>query len=534
MRFMLREMGAAPAPQPLPPVRLAELVASLTLAIDLGRGQPQEHVLRQTVIASRLTRLAGLSEDALAVTYYVSLMAWVGCVADSHEMAGWFGDDTQWRADIFPVDKVGVPLLRFLIDAIPDGSSLLHRISMTGQILVGGLRAAKESSVTHCQVAGDIAERLGLDAAVCRALPQAFARWDGKGVPSGLSGTDIEPVMRIVHIAEDAEVFYRMGGQSAAIDLLKHRAGSEFDPDLVALCCEHADEVFTALDSVDAWSEVIDGCASLDRRLDDDELTNVLLVFADYADLKSPWFTGHSRAVGALAAAAATQAGLSPTEVTLVERAGLVARLGALGVSASVWDKAGVFTATEWERVRTVPYLTERVLSRQPRLAEIGQLAAMSRERMDGSGYPRGLRGAAIPQTARVLAAAERYQTLSEDRPHRAAIPLAERHATMNDEVAAGLLDAEAVRAVLAAAGHQVRRRQTQVAGLTAREIDVLALLVRGCPNKEIADRLSISVRTVGSHIEHIYNKIDVSTRGAAAMFAMRHGLVDATASLAD
>ena len=354
----------ASAPQSLPAVRLAELVASLTLAIDLGRGQPQEHVLRQTVIASRLARVAGLPEDAQAATFYVSLMAWVGCVADSHEMAGWFGDDNQMRADIFPVNKVGLPLLRFLIDRIPDDVSPLQRISMTGQILAGGLKSAKEMYVMHCQVAGDIAERLGLHADVCRALPQAFARWDGRGVPPGLRASDIEPVMRVVHIAEDAEVFHRIGGTDAAIDLLQHRAGSEFDPDLVRLCCEHADEVFAGLDSIDAWSEVIDGCATLDRRLDDAELTGVLRIFADYADLKSPWFTGHSRAVGALAAAAATHAGLNAGEITLAERAGLVTRLGALGVSAGIWDKPGPLSMTEWERVRTVPYLTERVLSR--------------------------------------------------------------------------------------------------------------------------------------------------------------------------
>lgn len=513
-----------------PDVRLAELVASLSLATDLGLGQPQEHVLRQTVIATRLARFAGLSEDAQAAAFYVSLMAWVGCVADSHEMARWFGNDNQLRADSYAVNKAGLPMLRFLLGHVAVGASPLRRISMTGQFLTGGMRSAVESFVTHCQTTGDIAERLGLNPDVCRALPQAFARWDGKGIPAGLRAADIEPVMRIVQIADDAEVFERFGGAGAALDMLRERAGSEFDPELVQVCIDHAEETFAELNSIDTWTVVIDGCAALDRRLGEDELTHVLSIFADYADLKSPWFTGHSRAVGSLARSAASNAGLGPAEATLVERAGLVCQLGALGVSTGIWDKPGPLSTTEWERVRTVPYLTERVLSRQPRLAEIGQVAAMSRERMDGSGYPRGLSGAAIPQSARLLAAAQRYQTLSEDRPHRAAIDAAARAATLNDEVQAGLLDAEAVRAVLTAAGHQVRRRPTLVAGLTAREVEVLELLVHGCPNKQIAERLSISARTVGTHIEHIYAKTGVTTRGAAAMFAMRHGLVDATA----
>ena len=185
----------------------------------------------------------------------------------------------------------------------------------------------------------------------------------------------------------------------------------------------------------------------------------------------------------------------------------------------------------EWERVRTVPYLTERVLTHQPRLAEIGAVAGMFHERLDGSGYPRGLSGGAIPPVARIVAVAEVYQALREARPHRPARSRMQAQATLRYEAALGRLDGAAVDAVLAAAGHQVRRRPNLVAGLTAREVEVLALLVRGLPNKQIAAVLSVAPRTVGSHIEHIYSKIGVSTRGSAAMYAMRHGLVDATPS---
>jgi DNA-binding CsgD family transcriptional regulator len=185
----------------------------------------------------------------------------------------------------------------------------------------------------------------------------------------------------------------------------------------------------------------------------------------------------------------------------------------------------------EWERVRTVPYLTERVLGRQRRLAELGALAAMVHERMDGSGYPRGLSGAALPLPARILAAAEVYQALLEARPHRPALAAAQARGVLLDEVAAGRLDAAAADAVLGAAGHQTRRRPTLLAGLTAREAEVLALLVRGLTNRQIAARLSVTSRTVGTHVEYIYTKIGVSTRGAASMYAMRHGLVDASAA---
>ncbi|MCW2755298.1 MAG: transcriptional regulator, LuxR family, partial [Marmoricola sp.] len=369
------------------------------------------------------------------------------------------------------------------------------------------------------------------DQRVRRSLPQAFERWDGKGFPGTARGDGIELVMRIVQIADDSEVFLRADGLSAVVDMLTSRRGTEFDPDLVDLCLGHAEEIFGDLTSLDAWDAVIMGCDALDRRLDEESLDSVLEIFADYADLKSPWTLGHSRAVAALVAAAGPGLGLSAADSALATRAALVHRLGAIGVSTGIWNKPGPWTPMEWERVRTVPYLTERILCRQPRLAEIGVLASMCHEHMDGSGYPRGLTGASIPVPARLLAAADAYQSLAENRPDRPALPYVDREAALRAAVDAGELDGAASRAVLAAAGHVVRRRQAQVNGLTAREVEVLGLLVRGLSNRQIAERLTITPRTAATHIEHIFTKTGVATRGAAAMFALRHGLVDATAS---
>lgn len=503
-------------------VRLAELVASLSLATDLGLGLPEEHVLRQTVIAGRLARLAGVDE---ASTFYVSLLAWVGCIADSHELSHWFGDDRLIRADSYQVDKVGVPMMRLMLSHLGTGSGPLRRLSIIGRFMAGGYRDPVEGFVAHCQTTGDIADRLAVGADVRRSLAQAFERWDGKGVPGKARGSAIEPAMRIVQIADDAEVFARAGGPAAALRMLADRRGTEFDPELVDLVTE---QVLGGLDGIDAWTTVIDGCAALDRRIGEDELDDVLAIFADYADLKSPWYVGHSRAVADLARAAASTAGWPPEDVALVGRAGLVHRLGSTGVSTGIWDKPEPLSAIDAERVRQVPYLTERILCRQPRLASIGAVAAMCHERMDGSGYPRGLAGATLPRAARLLAAADAYQTLAEDRPGRAALPPDERRAGLLAEVRAGRQDEASVEHVLAALGHRVRRRRTLVAGLTAREADVLALLVRGLSNRQIAERLVLSPRTVGSHVEHIYAKTGVSTRGAAVMFALRHGLVDA------
>jgi HD-GYP domain-containing protein (c-di-GMP phosphodiesterase class II) len=511
-----------------PGVRLAEVVAALSLATDLGLGQPQEHVLRQTVIGSRLAAAAGLSEAERAATFYVSLLAWVGCVADSHELARWFGDDTRVRGASYAVDRAGLPMMRFLLGQLDAGGSAWGRFTLTGRFLITGFRDMMASLAAHCQATAVIVAGLQLPEQVQRALPQVLERWDGKGGPAGLAGTQIEAVMRVAHIASETEVAVRIGGLDAALAMLRERSGSQFDPGLVDLCRAHAHDVLADIDGEDAWAVVIDGCAPLDRPLSESELDDALDTLADYADLKSPWFTGHSRAVSRLAERAARRMGLPPAEVDVVRGAGLVARLGTIGVSAAVLDKPGPLSPMESERIRTVPYLTERIFGRQPRLAQFGAVAAMAYERVDGSGYPRGLSGTAIPRTARVLAAAMAYQAMRSPRPYRDALPAAAAAAVLLDEVRAGAFDPVAADAVLAESGHQVPRRRSGIAGLTGRELEVLDLLVRGHSNRQIADALTLSPKTIGSHVEHIYAKTGVSTRGALAMFAMRNGLVEA------
>lgn len=515
-------------------LRLADFVAALSLATDLGLGVPEEHVLRQTLVATRLADLAGLSEADQASVFYTSLLAWVGCVSDSHEMARWFGNDMQIRLDSYQVDKTGLPMMRFLIGHLGAGAGTIHRLTVMGRFFAGGFRDAATSFVAHCETTGDIADRLGLDDSVRRALRQAFERWDGKGIPGELRGHEIDPVARVVQIADDAEQFARTSGVENAVGVLRSRRGTEFDPELVDLFTAHADAILADLDSVDAWSTVIEGCRPLDRRIPDPEIDDMLAIFADYSDLKSPWYLGHSRAVAGLTDSAAVAIGLSDAERTLARRAGFVHRLGATGVSTGIWDRPAPWSPSDFERVRTVPYLTERVLSRIHPLTAVASTAAMCHERMDGSGYPRGLTGAGIPAPARLLAAADVYQTLAEDRPGRPTLPPVERQSALEAEVVGGRLDDRAVEAVLATAGHPVRRRRRLVAGLTVREVEVLRLLVRGLSNKRIAAALSVSPRTAATHIEHIYTKTGVSTRGAAAMFALRHGLVDPSAATTD
>jgi len=231
-------------------------------------------------------------------------------------------------------------------------------------------------------------------------------------------------------------------------------------------------------------------------------------------------------AVSHLAEAAGRRLRLPPDQVQMLRRAGFVHGFGRLGVSNSIWDRPGPLSAGEWERVRLYPYLTERILRQSAALAPLGDVAVQVRERLDGSGYPRGLSGTAIPVLARVLGAADVYASMREPRPYRPERSAAEAVSEMRAEVRSGRLDGAVADAVLEAAGHRVPRRREALAGLTAREVEVLVLLARGLSNKQIAERLVITPKTAGNHIEHIYAKIDASSRAAAAMFAVQHGLL--------
>ena len=199
--------------------------------------------------------------------------------------------------------------------------------------------------------------------------------------------------------------------------------------------------------------------------LSPDQLDRALAAIANFVDLKSPFTLGHSVAVAELAEEAGRRLGLPPEQVLALRRAGFVHGFGRLGVSNSIWDRPGPLSAGEWERIRMYPYLTERMLHQSAALAPLGEIAVQHRERLDGSGYPRGLSGGAISRPARVLGAADAYASMREPRPHRPARPAEDAAAEMRAEVRAGRLDGAAVDAVLEAAGHRLPRRREALAG---------------------------------------------------------------------
>jgi HD-GYP domain-containing protein (c-di-GMP phosphodiesterase class II) len=507
-------------------VALAELVAAFSLATDLGLGQPMEHVLRSWVIAARLGEHLGLEPDDRGALYYVATLAWVGCVADTPELASWFGDDIAFRGDSRQIDLAGLPMLGFMLRHVGIGSPALHRLRLGATLVATGGKGVERALLSHCLTTAQMAERLGLGTDVCGALQQAFTRWDGKGVPGGVGGEQIPLSMRLFHLADIVEVFHRGGGADAAVEVARARRGKAFDPDVVDAFCPVAADVLGDASSDLDWQSLVAEDPMLQRRLSDAEFDTALEAIADFTDLRSPSRAGHSRAVAELAARAAASAGLPEADIIVLRRAGLLHDIGMHGIPATILEKAGPLSAPEAERMRMHPYYTERMLARPDTLARIGAIASLAHERCDGSGYPRGLTAPAIPVTARLLAAACAYNAMTEPRAHRPPLTSKQAASELRAEVRAGRLDVHAVDAVLGAAGQPSGKRRSGPAGLTPREIEVLALIARGAATRQVARQLSITPKTAETHIERIYAKIGASTRSTATLFAMQHGLL--------
>jgi HD-GYP domain-containing protein (c-di-GMP phosphodiesterase class II) len=505
-------------------LRLAELMAALSLATDLGMGQPLEQAIRTCLMAIALGERLGLSREELSEVYYVALLRFLGCTADAHEFAAMVGgDDISIRAAIAPV--LGGTQIDFASQVMPKvgtGHGPLRRVRLLAGMLSSGARQGREGVRAACELAENLALRIGLPPGVRRGLASALETWNGTGFPDGTAGENISLSSRIVFVARDAEVLQRSGGPQRVRRALNARRGKAYDPAIASAFLSHFDAVLDAAETTSPWDAVLDREPEPYPWMPDVRLDPTLEAFADFVDMKSPTTAGHSRGVAALAAAA------WPADESALRRAGLVHDLGRTSVPNGIWDKPSPLTDGEWERVRLHPYYSERILARVTRLGPLATLAGMHHERLDGHGYHRGSSGTEIPPPARTLAAADAYQAMTQPRPYRPALSRDEAAGALLAEAHAGRLDPNAVDAVLTAAGHLVRpARHSWPAGLSEREVEVLRLICRGGTKKQAAEVLRISPSTVDHHVRHIYGKIGVSTRAGAALYAIEKNLLE-------
>lgn len=507
-------------------VRLADLLVSLSLLTDLGFGQPSEHLLRSARIGLRIGQRLGLDTSQLTTLYDVGLLTYVGCSTYGDDTATLFGNDIDVRALAAGQDLAGLPAMMFMLRRVGHGRRAVGRALEITSFLATGGRDVAQQMAGHCSAAGALADRLGLGSDVRRGVEQAYARWDGRGVPDDLSGAQLSLAARISHVAEACEVMERTVGVEAAVDLVCARTGTQFDPEVTAAVAASPESLFDGI-SEDCIDQIMASEPVVRPQLSEEELDVALEAIGDFCDLRCSFFAGHASQTAALVSAGAELMNLTAADTRLVRRAALVHEVGRFGVDATVWTRPGPVSASRRERMRLHVYYVERIFDRPEPLRRIGLLAATHHEWMDGSGYHRGLAAPTLSAPARLLAAAHAYHSMQQSRPYRDALTEVDARQRLLAEAQRGHLDPQSVDAVLTAVGHRVTRTRVEGAmGLTRRELEVLRLIASGLPNKQIANRLAIRPKTVGNHVEHIYLKLGVTNRAGATMSAMQHGWI--------
>ena len=450
----------------------------------------------------------------MATLYDVGLLTYVGCPTYGNEAAKVFGDDIDFRAQALEVDLAGFPAMLFMLRRAGSGRSAINRALEAAAFMATGGRAVVEQMASHCSAAGALADRLGLGADVRAGIEQAYARWDGRGVPDTLSGTGLSLAARISHVAEACEVFERTAGVDAAVDMVRSRSGTHFDPEIATAAATDPGSLFDGIG--ENTVEEIVAAEPIERaNLTDDELDAALEAIGDFCDLRVPVLRrprprhghpGRGRAPNCCTCRRPRCAW--PTvrrSCTTSAGSGWTRRCGRSPGRCRPPSASGcVCTSTSSSGSSTVP---------QP-LRRIGLLAATHHERLDGSGYHRGVGAAMLSAPARLLAAADAYHAM------RAAPPVSRRpHRGRRPRATAG-------RRRAGTAGRRVGRRSVDRGGaphgrahtegpmgLTARENEVLGLLAQGLPNKSVAKRLGISPKTVSNHLERVYTKLGVDNR---------------------
>lgn len=498
------------------------------MVADLGFGLPPQMAMRSCLVATALARRMSLRDDDVRDCFYTALLMHIGCMSVAHESTMAFGDDLAFnraysRTNLSDPGDVASRML----PEITRGMAPAARARVTEFGIVHGAEWGRRVDTGVCEVGRYTARRVGLPESTQRALHEVYEWWNGGWAPRGLAGDDIAVAARIAHAAAIAAYFDHVADRDAALAALRARAGTILDPSIVATFARDSHSLLGEANEGDPRDRILEVEPTPVVERTGTGLREVAAAFGDVTDLKIPFLHGHAGDVARLATGAARRLRLSTDEIERLEIAALLHDVGRAGVSNAIWEKGERLTRSQWEQVRMHGYHSERILATSPSLEHAAPIAGMHHERLDGSGYHRCSTAAAVPMPARVLAAADAFSAMTQDRPYRPAIRPDAAAEELAEEVRAGRLDAEAAAAVLAEAGQSVDRRMApHPAGLSDRELEVLRLLAEGKRNAEIAVQLFISRRTAEHHVQHIYTKVGVSTRPAAALFAMEHGLI--------
>lgn len=415
-------------PQPASKLHLAEIVSALSYALDITEGQPAGHSIRCCWIGMHIGAKLGLDDAAQSDLYYTLLLKDVGCSSNAARLCQlYLANDLEFKQDYKFIDHTLPELLGFILSHTGVRENLSERFRAIVNIVRNGGEIAREMIETRCQRGAEIARQMRFSETVARGILDLDEHWNGKGQPTGLAATDIALGARIALLAQVIDVFYKSGGPKAALREARQRAGSWFDPTLVAVFEDIAADPYF-------WQGLHD--AEIERRvlalepvrlvitIDDDYLDDVAAGFAKVVDSKSPYTSGHSDRVALFTDMIAEAMALDAEHRRWLKRAALLHDIGKLGVSNQVLDKAGRLDEAEWADIRRHPLLGETILNRIAAFADLARIAATHHEKLDGTGYPRGLAADELPLESRIVTTADIFDALTAERPYRAAMPV--------------------------------------------------------------------------------------------------------------
>ncbi|WP_150669355.1 HD domain-containing phosphohydrolase [Pandoraea anhela] len=486
---------------------LTDAILALAFIGDLSMGRSTDHSRRTACLAGWLAQACGADLDAQNHARATALLRWSGCTANASGFAELLGDDVAAREAMM--------------------AQTLPPLTAQTQSLIVPL------ALIHCEVSGDVAATMGMAPRVVDALRNIFERFDGKGMPAGHDADAIPETVFFVNVASDLEILSRAHGRENALAFLRSQSDAKYPARLVDIACLHAGRWLDALDADVADDALI--ASERDTRTwrlaqTGSHADVPLALLADVTELKLPWLAGFSRRTADLASRTAQSLALDADMQTQLHAAALLHGIGRAALPNRLWETDGKLSADQWEKVRLVPYWSARAAKQVEGLRHAADLASYAYERLDGSGYFRGVAGSALTTPQRILAASVAFEALLAARPWRQAHTFDEAVDIIEREAGAGKFDPEIVTAIVATAQGQTVRARTAPSGASAllspRELDVLRQISTGLSNKEAARALALSPSTVRTHVESIFRKLDCSTRAAATLKALTAGML--------
>ncbi len=512
---------------------LAALLCALSFATGLGLDERMEHGINSAYIGLMLADVLNLPSEEREAVFYGALLKDVGCTSCAAGFAAFFPDDELVpRSEFILIDPTRFnESFTWLFRSVPLDPELPGRISRLLSYLAQCGPIMQDTTRGHCEVAQLFAQRLGFPESVQHTVLYQFERWDGKSMAYGLQGDVVPLAARILNAALALELAHGFGGPMAARALASEQRGTRFDPEVVDafLAVEKRADFWKTLEheSVNSVILAMQPPTSADLMVED-KMEAVCEALADFVDIKTPESWNHSRTVAEVALGMGSYLGLGGAELTRLRCAALVHDIGNVAIPFRILEKGDNRSASEWEYYRLHSYYTQRVLERVEPFRELAPAAAAAHEWMNGQGYHRQLIGEQIPLHGRILSVADTYTQLTQQQvdklePEDALRKMRSSVGTQFDE---SCYDALAALLTGAHPAKRSGRTRRELGELTEREAEVLLLLALGQSNPQIAESLVISRKTVEHHLEHIYNKIGVTSRTSAVVYAVQHGIV--------